>query len=209
MLEPNTTPWPRAFDITLAQGRAVWLRLIPVETPAREFGALDLKAAATRGNFSLLPLVNFDIQFLIAEDGFGVCNRVDHSNGNVTSSVAFAFITGEVWSIDINLLAFDDNIYFDEIAKHLSKGFKDYLNFLGNLGITPPYRWLAGIEGVSRMKLVFDGEASVSRHFGGSICMSSTVAEGGLYDDQDDPSIVLEPFFEKLFKKSGARRPVR
>lgn len=195
------------FDILLEEGRSVWLRLIPVDPQESEFGPLDLKNAATRGNFSLLPLVDFEIEFVIAEDGFGVCNQVDHSNRHMTSGVAFAFITGEVWSVDTNLLSFDDKIYVDEIAKHLTKSLAAYARFLDTLGIKPPYRWITGIEGVSRMKLAFEGQGAFATYFGGPVCMSNTVAEGGLYDGREDPAAVLAPFFGKVFKKSGAKRP--
>jgi hypothetical protein len=196
-------------DVVLAGGRSVWLRLIPAEPHEAEFGPLDLKNAATRGNFSLLPIVDLQIEFLIAEDGFAVCNQVDHSNNDVTSGVAFAFITGEVWSIDTNLLSFDDKIYVDEIAKHLTKSLAAYARFLETLGIKPPYRWIAGIEGVSRMKLAFEGQGAFATYLGGPVCMSNVVAEGGLYDGEEDPAIVLAPFFDKIFKRSGAKRPAR
>jgi hypothetical protein len=197
------------IDVRLAQGKSVWLRLIPVDLSEREFGPLDLKNAATRGNVCLLPLVDLEVEFLIAEDGFGICNKVDHSQESVTGGVAFAFITGEVWSIDTHLLSFDDKIYVDEIAKYLVRRLPDYATFLDSLGIKPPYHWIAGVEGVSRMKLAFEGQGSFSQYFGGAICMSNTVAEGGLYDGREDPSAVLAPFFGKMFKKSGAACPVR
>ena len=200
-------PNAQQFDVMLAQGRAVWLRLIPVDQSKGEFGPLDLKNAATRLNFCFMPLVDINIELLIAEDGFGVCNSIDQSKGNVTSGVAFAFITGEVWSIDTTLLSFDDKIYIDEIAKYLIKGFRDYTRFLDNLEVKPPYRWIAGIEGVSRMKLVYEGQSSFSHYFNGPICMSNTVAEGGVYDGTEDASAALAPFFDKIFKKSGAERP--
>jgi hypothetical protein len=196
-------------DVRLAQGKAVWLRLIPVDLSEREFGPLDLKNAATGGNVSLLPLVDFEVEFLIAEDGFGICNRVDHSQEGVTSGVAFAFITGEIWSVDTYLLNLDDNIYVDEIARHLVRRLPDYARFLESLGIKPPYHWVAGIEGVSRMKLAFEGQGSFSQYFGGAICMSNTVAEGGLYDGREDASAALAPFIGKVFKKSGAMCPAR
>jgi hypothetical protein len=60
------------------------------------------------------------------------------------------------------------------------------------------------------MKLAFEGQGSFSEHFGGGpVCMGNTVAEGGLYDGQEDPWVTLAPFFDKLFKKSNADRPKR
>jgi hypothetical protein len=200
-------PNAQQFDVTLADGKALWLRLIPVEASKLEFGPLDLKDAATRGKLSLLPLVEMSVGFLIAEEGIGVYNQVDPAQAQVTNGVAFAFITGEVWSIDTILLNFDDKIYFDEIATNLVKRLRDYADFLNNLGIEAPYRWIAGIEGVSRMKLSFAGQGQFATHFGGPICLSDTVMEGGLYDGKEDATTALSTFFDKIFKKSGARRP--
>jgi hypothetical protein len=196
-------------DVRLAEGKAVWLRLIPVDLSEREFGPLDLKNAATRGNVCLLPLAALDVDFLIAEDGFGICNKVDYSQGSVTCGVAFAFVTGEVWSIDTQLLNFDDKIYIDEIARHLVSRLPDYAQFLNNLDIKAPYHWIAGIEGVSRMKLAYDGQGSLSQYFGGAVCMSNTVAEGALYDGNEDASAALAPLLGKIFKKSGVACPTR
>jgi hypothetical protein len=203
----STRPAQEQVDVTLAKGRAVWLRLIPVDPSEGEFGSHELKRAATSGQLSLMPLVDMGTDYLVAENGFGVCNSPRSPDG-VTSGVAFAFTTGEVWSIDVNLLNFDDKIYFDEIAKHLVTSVAKYGRFLGNLNVNPPYRWIAGLEGVSRMKLVFKGQGSFSEYFGGGpVCMSNTVADGGLYDGREDPWVTLAPFFDRLFKKSGANRP--
>lgn len=202
-------PKEERFDVTLARGRAVWLRLIPVNPLQYELGPLDLKSAAIQPNFFLMPLVDSDPECLIAEDGFGVCNRVDHSQGNITSGITFAFITGEVWGIDTSLLNFDDTIYFDEIEKYLTRGFRGYTTFLDNLGIKPPFRWIAGIEGVLKMRLAFEGQGSFSHYFDGPICMSPTVADGGLFEGTEDASAALAPFFDKIFRRSGAARPAR
>ncbi len=201
-------PQPQ-FDVTLAQGRAVWLRLIPIEPPREEFTAPELKNAAERG-FVLRPLIDNDIEYVIAEDGFGVCDLVDHSQGHVTSAVAFAFFTGEVWSIDTYLLNLGDYkmIYFGEIADRLITRFRDYTRFLGNLGIKPPFRWIAGLEGIARMTLSIPVQNQTGYHaFGGPICMSNTIADGGLYDGIEDAANALGPFFDKIFKKCGSQRP--
>lgn len=196
------------IDVTLAQGRSLWLRLIPTESPNGEFGVLDLKNAATRGNISLLPFVYSNVEFLKAEDGFGVCDSVDHSKGHETSSVAFAFITGEVWSIDTTILNYDNKIYVDEIAKYLVKSLPEYARFLENLGIKPPYRWIAGIERVARMELAYEGLGHFAEYFDAPVCMSTKpVATGGFYDGEENASAALNPFFDEIFKKSGAQRP--
>jgi hypothetical protein len=209
--EPLGVAWGRInqeqFDVGLATGRAVWLRLMPVDYYGGDFGPLDLKRAATSGNFSLMPLVDFELGYLLAEDGFGVCNQ---SSNRITNGVAFAFSSGEVWSIDTNLLTFGDNtIYFDEIAKHLANGLSNYARFLSNLGIEPPYSWIGGIEGVSRMKLVFEGQGSFATYFAQSICMTNSIAEGGQYDGTEDPWTALNPLFREIFKKSATDLPAR
>ena len=99
-------------------------------------------------------------------------------------------------------------IFFGEIAERLILRFRDYTRFFENLGIKPPFHWIAGLEGISRMTLAVPTQSQTAYHaFGGPICMSNTVADGALYDGTEDAATALGPFFDKLFKKCGSQRP--
>jgi hypothetical protein len=195
-------------DIFLDQGRAVWLQLIPTELPSDAFGVHELRDAAHRSGYSLRPLMNAHWEYLMAEDGFGICEVSDKSKSPATTpSVAFAFTTGEVWSIDTWALNYGrDMIYFGEIAPRLIRRFREYVRFLGALGINPPFHWIAGLEGVSRMKLAVPTPVGFES-FGGPTCMSPKIVDGALYDGTVDAALALDSFFTKIFKKCGSIRP--
>jgi hypothetical protein len=46
-------------------------------------------------------------------------------------------------------------LYFMDIAPNLIRRFGEYVTFLRNLGLKPPFRWIAGFEGISKMTLEF------------------------------------------------------
>ncbi len=144
----------------------------------------------------------------MADDGFGVCEVADKSKIPIsTPSVAFAFNTGEVWSIDTWALNYGrDMIYFGEIAPRLIRRFREYSRFLQALGMNPPYHWIAGLEGVLRMKLAVPAPVGFTS-FGGPTCMSPSIVDGGRYEGTIDAALALDSFFSKIFKKCGAARP--
>ena len=41
----------------------------------------------------------------------------------------------------------------DEEEEYPANGGRSYARLLENLGIQPPYRWIAGLDGVARMTL--------------------------------------------------------
>jgi hypothetical protein len=197
-----------SVDIKLAKGRAIWLRLIPTHLPQEDFGPLELKnAVVEHGSMCLQPLMNSnDLGYLISEDGIGIYNGFNYSNG-ITQGVAFAFVTGEVWGIDTFVLNLNNSIYFMDIAPQLIRRFGEYVTFLRNLGLKPPFRWIAGFEGISKMTLEYPSPPGFSRFGSGPICMSNTVADGGFYEETEEIGVTLGPLFDKLFKKCGSQRP--
>lgn len=196
-------------EIRLTEGKALWLRLIPTEPLPNELGLLDLKNAAMSNDFPLRPLYGAGLHLLQARDGFGTYSQLMDPKAHITSGVAFAFTTGEVWSIDTILLSFDKKIYVDAIEKALAQGLRAYSSFLAKLQIRPPYKWIAGVEGVSRMQLVYEGQGNLSEYFGGPICMGDPVAKCGYFEGSEDAATALSPFIDELFKKSCAERPTR
>lgn len=70
----------------------------------------------------------------------------------------------------------------DEEEEYPADGGWSYARFIENLGIQPPYRWIAGLEGVARTTLEVPVRLEYSHPFLEPACVSPTVAEGGLYD---------------------------
>jgi hypothetical protein len=93
---PNQFPFASnaGNDITLADGPTIWLRLMPESNPGWTWPAHDLQEHAVH----LAPFAHFEascsIFSLRAGDGVGICLL---STPNETTSVAFAFETGEVF----------------------------------------------------------------------------------------------------------------
>jgi len=86
--------------VSLSPGPGIWLRLMPVFDPGKRWAPYELRERAVRtGSLDLHPFVVSGIYPLRAEDGVGICSLVT-PDARETSSVAFAFATGEVWSID-------------------------------------------------------------------------------------------------------------
>jgi hypothetical protein len=139
-------PFPNAHtqDVSLPAGPAIWFRLMPVVDPRKTWPAYELKKHAIGGGQSnLAPFVWCHIFVLRAEDGLGLCDLMT-PEANETASVAFAFETGEVWSVDTTLLTYDaGGLLTGEIERLYTERILDYARFLTSLGLAPPYQWIS------------------------------------------------------------------
>jgi hypothetical protein len=127
-----------------------------------------------------------------------------------TTSVAFAFETGEVWSVDTSLLFYDSTrLFVGEIEKLFNERLDDCARFLAALGLEPSYHWIAGITGVKDRRLEIPLQPGTMRGVGwpGPQCLADTITEEGEYDGKQPPSSALSPFFEAIFAKCGVKRP--
>jgi hypothetical protein len=77
-----------------------------------------------------------------------------------------------------------------------------FANFLGEkLKIPPPYRWIAGVEGVK-------GRSLPATNYGvRGACATDLIELSGILNADDDPTTSLEPFFIKVFEQCGVPRP--
>jgi hypothetical protein len=195
-------------NISLADGPTMWLRLIPTVNPGKRWPPHELKQQArTGGGVYLLPFLDYPVFDLRAEDGMGACS-LNSKDELQTVSAAFAFETGEVWSIDTWLLASDPiRLFAGEIERLFSRRLKAYAHFLGSLGVGPPYRWIAGLEGVKGRRLQIPPPQGRMQIGLGPECMSDVIFEEGVYDGGGTPSKALNPFFSAIYNKSGIPRP--
>ena len=195
-------------DIRLADGSAMWLRVMPSRDPGQKLSLVELKKHAIQnGIFDLKPFWDFNIAFLRAEDGMGICSR----NGeDKTTSVAFAFQTGEVWAIDTALMQHDPTkIFVGEIEKLYPERLGNYARFLSDLGIKPPYDWIGGLTGLKDRLLLMPARAGsmIVPGFPGHVCLGDTIMQEGKYDGGTNSTSPLVPFFEAIYDKCGIRRP--
>jgi hypothetical protein len=199
-------------DVYLSAGPAMWLRLIPKSAPGKRWPASELKKCAYRsGQLDLAPFMLSDHQFhLRAEDGIAMC-LLRSSEDDETSSVAvaFAFETGEIWSIDTTLLRYHaDVLPVGEMEEIYSQRLLGYSRFLTNLGLAPPYEWVAGITDIKGRRLLIPDQPERARMptFSGPECLAEKIVIDGVYDGQQSPLPSLISFFNEIFHKCGVER---
>jgi hypothetical protein len=194
----NTFPVPERVDreIALSIGSAMWLRLMPKVAPGKNWSVTELLDCAHRGgNISLQPFIWDDLRYLRAEDGFGTYSFSRYRDSS-TTSVAFAFESGEVWSVDTSL--FIDSykqLHFLAIARFFTARLQNYGVFLKNLGLEPPFDWIAGLEGVKGWRLQVPPPPNHVSIFPGNSCLTEIVSAHGTYDLTRTPVATLRPFF--------------
>jgi hypothetical protein len=117
--------------------------------------------------------------------------------------VAFAFRTGEIWSVDTAVLASCPNdLPEPSIAEAYAQHLYGYARFLQNLGVNPPYRWIAGLSGVDGRRLEIP-----NRSFPGPLCLAEIITDEGMYNLDQEPAATLRPFFAKFFDECDIPRP--
>jgi len=196
-----------ASEIQLVSGPAMWLRLIPAAQSRADLSLpMLIQHVMSNGKLWFEPLNWGDIGYIRADDGFGVYAR--HSETDTeTNSVAFVFDTGEIWAIDTGMLSMASHaMYFGDVQTAMCSRLPHYRQFLHNLGIGPPFRWVAGLDGIKgrRLDVQHPGEG-ISRL--GEVFLNDRVVCTGSYDGTQEPQIALGPFFQEVFRKSSMAYP--
>jgi hypothetical protein len=195
-------------DVSLAGGAAVWLRVMPSVDPGTRWQANELKKCAIQnGRLKLVPFSDYNPFFIRANDGMAMCSRSEIGS-NETRSFAFIFETGEVWSVDTDILAWSKNtIRF--LESQYAERLQDYANVLLCLGVQPPFHWIAGMTGVENRCLAIPPAPGKMRIPGwpGPECLAETITKEGEYDGQQTPVSALKPFFNEIFARCGVPRP--
>ena len=185
---------------------SMYLRLMPLTDTGKRWTQHELKNIAIKNQINLLPFLTGEggYSFLRAEDGIGVFQP---SPVRETGSVAFAFETGEIWTIDTMLLTHDgsNNIYF--VEEHYKTCLKNHIKFLKLLGVETPYRWIAGIAEVKGRHLQYPVQSGYGRVGDGPVCTSNIIETEGVFNEGQSEEETLLPFFTKIFDKCGIPRP--
>ena len=197
-------------EIFLSEGAAMWLRVMPALDPGRLWSATELRGAARSGGRHLLmPFFNASARYLRAEDGYGVFSYDGDFNGKArTGSVAYAFETGEVWSIDTsNLSVGQDKLYLETIVKSFAAALEDYGGFLQRLGLDPPFQWIAGLSGIKNRRLaVVPPPGQIDIHPGPE-CLADPIIQPGIYEAGQQAKTALQPFFDLICRKCSRTYP--
>ena len=201
--------------IFLSSGPAMWLRIMPETKLEKEWTTFEMKQLLLHGSNNALTLVPLVLGSgwnpLRAEDGIGVYNGVSKEanaapNSLEVEDIAFAFRTGEIWSIDTGWLS-SDKTRLPFVEDYYTARVQNYVQFLKLLGAQPPYRWIAGFTGVDNRRLIRPDPPGGRFINTPIICLSDTIAAEGTYDGKEDVREALMPFFKKIFDACGVPRP--
>jgi hypothetical protein len=189
---------------------ATWLRVMPSNNPGREWSVDELESGMQSPNMPLLSVGWGGYSHIRTHEGFGIYGVLGGERGQ-TRAIVFAFTSGEVWSVDTYMLeAYRDDkdrptVPSDE--KQFRAVLAAYANFLVKLGITPPFRWIAGMENLKNRLLYIPVPPGRMRFPGPhGQCGEDVISESGLYSPGDPAGPALKPFFEKLYNACGVRR---
>ena len=83
-----------------------------------------------------------------------------------------------------------------------------YGAFLEDIGVQPPFKWIAGMENLKGKVLYMPTQAGHMRVWPGpdGKCLVDVVSEFGLYTPGDKPGPTLKPFFTKLYNACATSR---
>jgi hypothetical protein len=116
-------------------------------------------------------------------------------------SVAAVFNTGEVWIINAWGSVAPGYINFGE--SWFAKTLDGCALFLDELGCARPYWWVAGMEGIEG----WPPNPNALRGIGPGPCVADVMGSDGIYEKDAKATELLQPVFEDVFDKCGARRP--
>jgi hypothetical protein len=199
----------RQDSIFLSENPVIWFRAMPAKDPERTWLVSELKQLATANDTMLLPFNNRiwkGFGWVRGQDGFGIYG-LSGVPGEKVEAIAFAFTTGEIWSIDSNLL---DNMvhngekFIPDVENYFSSALDQYSNFLLKLGCKPPFRWIAGMEDLKNRDLYTHASLEWFRPKRNRKCLQEIMVAEGLHSPGDNARSSLKPFFTKLFDACGA-----
>jgi len=135
-------------EIALADKPVIWFRMMPSSALGREWTPAELQKASTQNGF-LTPVSNNwrGYEFMRSHEGFGIYSFLDDQC--IAEAVVFAFVTGEIWSIDawwLDAMKREAPPAIPNVEKEFRRAMNAYCEFLLKLGIPPPFKWIAGLE---------------------------------------------------------------
>ncbi len=199
-------------EVVLAEGPAMWLRVMPDERQAREWTISELRDGLNAAGGKVpLPLGNFSSwSHVRAHDGFGYIPAMVNLSDPI-SAVILAFKTGELWSVYCGPLSRVHN-EIPNLEPNFIECFGRCIHFLRTqLDLAPPYRWIAGMEGLKGKKLwkvpAPPGHSYLDPMTGP--CLADTITDRGVLREGEKWQLALKSFFMKLHDACGATRPDR
>jgi hypothetical protein len=193
------------LPVFMMDGPYFWFRLLPTERPEREWTLLDLETAAGESRIRLSTILGHVDGRLKSPQGIA---RYQSSNPPLAETVSFLFRSGEAWSIDtVVMRPFNRQQYFmlNQVRNTLPQLARNLTDALLALGLRPPFKWIAGIEGTEGYRLAFDTHGMSEPAY--PPLGAQTVVVEGTYSPGDEPSLIADAFSEKVFAECGRKVP--
>lgn len=185
-------------SVMFSSGPAMWLRVMPKFEIDRPLLTARIRE---EGRFvEPLNSQNFmNPQGVRGADGHGFGRVIDAQ----ASMLMYAFVSGEVWSVDTTMLGIDQHrIFFS--PEGFAKSLGDFASLLERLGVSGPYRWKAGISGMNGRMLQLVGKHPT---FPPPECLVEHVVDEGDFSGRtEDAAAAIEPFVARVFDAGGLTR---
>jgi hypothetical protein len=91
------------------------------------------------------------------------------------------------------------------VRKRLPQLVIRFAEILTALKVPPPFRWIAGIEGVEGYLLAFDQHNGYQ--YGRPAILTDPILSEGLHSPGDEVSIIVDAFSKKVFAECAREQP--
>jgi hypothetical protein len=198
-------------ELRLSTAPAVWLRVMPAFEQSKIF-TVDELAVANSHRF--LHPVSRDwggFGTFRTHEGFATYASIPDDR-TLVRGLAFAFTTGEIWSIDTLWLELHRDASQRPTIPNTESDFRnaleDYAAFLASLGVAPPFKWIAGMENLKNRLLYIPAPPRQTRMGTGpdGRCVVDVIIKSGAFSPGESPAAALKPFFQEIYNACGQPR---
>jgi hypothetical protein len=196
----------QVLDIVWHNEPQFFIRLVPSQPPAKAWNFTDIKSMIDAGR--LLPLPHYYESYFSAPNQFGAVvlnlRRVDDQDS--AEQITQVSRYGEIWGIDKRSAVYGNKIHFGEIR--IAQTLKGYLSFARDqLRLTPPLTIIAGFTGVQGFEFHHPMKQHVWWNPPITHCNSPSILwQGDIPDLNDEPKLILLPFFDTVWDHCGLSR---
>jgi hypothetical protein len=189
----------------LVDDKGVYLRVSPRTPPQRPFTSGELFSAARRRQMGLL----WRTQAGLAHGnkrGAVVIEPVSGNGGRVRAATQ-VFHGGEIWGIGRDLLVDNDHGKFIPVwrlEEAMRYGLEGFVEFLGNLGLPPPYDVEFGVVGADGYSLVIEQAYDNPYAIYEDIYTDRLILQSVTPQAIDEALLMI---FESFFRMTGHPRP--
>lgn len=192
--------------VILADGLAIWFKMAPAFEPARTWRVNEIyKAVNGRVGSLIQPIRISSPGYLRAQDGFGIY-AISSNTPGATNALVFISTNGELLAMWItNYRGYSNQPAICDPTSNFAKCLRNYSEFLITLGISPPFKWQAVMEGTQDLPLITSGLLGTPTLSGK--CLRGVISADGDYTRGDNPVTALRQFTETLYDSCGLEPP--